>query len=248
MVELFTARFLPAASADLRRVAEAVTPRFCLSPDRSSPRQPRCRNSPKQAPAPRAGFSPALRSRPFYSPLRKRTQTQQVRFTDAASCRHEGCPHRPYSSAGGRSWPAPATCRRAPCGRLGDFGNCHWIERRDYSDESLLPNKGSVRPAGLVRRASIELGDRLSTKPSSKGQRKGVGNSGPYPRLMRPRFLDPLSPTGDASSPLLCPALWQAGFQAVALYMSQRPSPAGTSRRRRSRYRTLRFSPSCATG
>lgn len=64
---------------------------------------------------------------------------------------------------------------------------------------------------GLGQRASIELGEPLSRQPSSKGQHSGVGNSGPYVRLMRPDFLDLLSPSEDASSPPLFPD-YRRGF------------------------------------
>lgn len=46
---------------------------------------------------------------------------------------------------------------------------------------------------------------------SSKGQRLGSWRaSGPYPQLMRPRFLDPLSPFGEISSIALM-TNWRVG-------------------------------------
>ena len=60
---------------------------------------------------------------------------------------------------------------------------------------------GSVVWSGLLRRASIELDEPLSWQSSSKGQREeGWQPFSPYPRLMRPRFPDPLSPIGEISS------------------------------------------------
>ena len=55
---------------------------------------------------------------------------------------------------------------------------------------------------------------------SSKGQRWGSWRtSGPYPQLMRPRFLDPLSPLGEISS-LTLPSDWYVGHRVNAFHMS----------------------------
>src|SRR5690606_9779834 len=67
--------------------------------------------------------------------------------------------------------------------------------------------KGSQQLPGLVRRASIELGERLSTQPSSKGQHTEgkqllrslspvdeTGITGPAVPVRRRQLLSPLSP------------------------------------------------------
>ncbi len=54
----------------------------------------------------------------------------------------------------------------------------------------------------------------------SKGQRLGSWRtSGPYPQLMRPRFLDPLSPLGEISSFTLI-SDWNVGLRVNAFHMS----------------------------
>ena len=71
---------------------------------------------------------------------------------------------------------------------------------------------------------------------SSKGQRLGSWlTSGPYPQLMRPRFLDPLSPLGEISSFTLI-SDWYVGLRANAFHMSMTTGKP-LARLRRARYR-----------
>ena len=99
----------------------------------------------------------------------------------------------------------------------------HWIERRYYSDtKALFRYKWNRALSGLLRRASIETGQATLMASSSKGQRKrGWYSLSPYPRLMRPRFLDPLFPFGEISSNRTYPRLeYRSSRECVCLSMT----------------------------
>lgn len=70
----------------------------------------------------------------------------------------------------------------------------------------------------LLRRASIALSERVSTYSALRAStivfdEGKLATSGSYPQLMRPRFPNPLSPSGDIS-PLPLSRLLSQPFQA----------------------------------
>ena len=60
------------------------------------------------------------------------------------------------------------------------------IERRDYSASCVWETKPAAQETGLLRRASVELGEHLSMQPSSTGQHVMVGKAIPLAWLVRP--------------------------------------------------------------
>ena len=185
MVELFIARVRPSPKCQpspSRRGGHTPVPSVAR---RELPTPAALNELAVASPNPTDGICTrfACRNRRFSTEKRSPTASPHRR----GLAQGEVCPHRPYS------------LRKEPR---------HWIERRDYSEAVASSLRRKLATSGLLRRASIELGEPLSWRPARRASARGAGNTpDPYARLMRPRFLDPLSPPGDVSSPPLCPTL-----------------------------------------
>lgn len=84
----------------------------------------------------------------------RETKRKSLRITDAASPQSEVCPHRPYSV-----WREQR----------------HWIERRYYSEAVASSLREKLATSGLLRRASIELGEPLSWRnPARRASARGL--------------------------------------------------------------------------
>ena len=138
----------------------------------------------KQARTPRTGFSPALSAAIAAEKRSGIASPTRPRFAIA----NEVFPHRPL-------FPNQLLTEN------------HWIERWDYSDyRTHLRNEWRMNQSGLRQRASINTERAPLDALSAKGQhiaarqREAGKASSSYPRLMRPRFPNLLSPSGDISS------------------------------------------------
>jgi hypothetical protein len=190
MVELFTA----IGFADGRRGGQ---PRFRLSPGRKLPTPAALNELAEGKPEPHGRDSHPLCAPKTDERSLAQRRPRRAHLTDAASFPVErGRSASPLFSSV-TTYRTTQECCRGHRRPMAD-----WIERRDCSETVASPlttgacNGQDYSDEPPLNWANHSRGTQLEG-PAQKGS---LANSGPYPRLMRPRFPDPLSPSGDASS------------------------------------------------